>query len=47
LRTDKKLVNEGQRYTLADGLAFERANSSGATADTMKRLKEFGGRKKS
>jgi enoyl-CoA hydratase len=47
LRADKKLINEGQRYTLADGLAFERANSSGATADTMKRLKEFGGRKKS
>ncbi|MBW2397883.1 MAG: enoyl-CoA hydratase/isomerase family protein, partial [Deltaproteobacteria bacterium] len=46
LRADKQLVNEGQRYTLADGLAFERANSFGATPDTMKRLKEFGGRKK-
>jgi enoyl-CoA hydratase/carnithine racemase len=46
LRTDKQLVNEGQRYTLADGLAYERANSFGATPDTMKRLKEFGGGKK-
>jgi enoyl-CoA hydratase len=43
LRADKRLVNEGQRYTLADGLAFERATSSGATPDTLKRLKEFGG----
>jgi enoyl-CoA hydratase/carnithine racemase len=46
LRADKQLVNEGQRYTLADGLAFERASSHGATPDTMKRLKEFGGRNK-
>jgi enoyl-CoA hydratase len=46
LRADKRLVNEGQHHTLADGLAFERANSLGATPDTMKRLKEFGGRKK-
>jgi len=46
LRAQKRLLNEGQRYTLAEGLAFERANSSGATPDTLKRLKEFGGRKK-
>lgn len=42
LRGEKKLINEGQRYTLADGLAYERENSAGATADTMQRLKDFG-----
>jgi enoyl-CoA hydratase len=46
LRADKKLVNEGQRYTLAEGLAYERANSFGATPDTMERLKSFAARKK-
>jgi len=46
LRADKQLVNEGQRLTLADGLAYERANSLGATPDTLKRLKEFGGGRK-
>jgi enoyl-CoA hydratase/carnithine racemase len=46
LRADKKLVNEGQRYTLAEGLAFERRNSTGATPDTLARLKQFGSKKK-
>jgi enoyl-CoA hydratase/carnithine racemase len=46
LRADKKLVNEGQRYTLQEGLAYERANSTGATPDTLQRLQEFGSRKK-
>jgi enoyl-CoA hydratase/carnithine racemase len=46
LRADKKLVNEGQRYTLAEGLAYERANSTGATPDTLERLKSFGKKKK-
>ncbi len=42
LRGEKQLLNEGQRFTLAEGLAYERANSQGATADTMKRLESFG-----
>jgi enoyl-CoA hydratase len=46
LRADKKLVNQGQRHTLADGLAYERANSTGATPDTLARLKEFSSKKK-
>jgi enoyl-CoA hydratase/carnithine racemase len=46
LRADKKLVNQGQCHTLADGLAYERANSTGATPDTLARLKEFGSKKK-
>ena len=46
LRADKKLVNEGQRYTLAEGLAFERSNSSGITPDTVNRLKQFGAKKR-
>jgi len=46
LHGQKKLVNEGQQYTLAEGLAYERANSSGATADTMDRLASFGKKKK-
>jgi enoyl-CoA hydratase/carnithine racemase len=45
LRADKKLVNEGQRYTLAEGLAFERRNSTGVTPDTLTRLKQFGAKK--
>jgi len=39
-------VNEGQRYTLAEGLAFERSNSTGITPDTLARLQEFGSKKK-
>jgi enoyl-CoA hydratase/carnithine racemase len=46
LRADKKLVNEGQHHTLAAGLAYERANSTGATPDTLTRLKEFGSKKR-
>jgi len=46
LHADKKLVNEGQRHTLADGLAYERANSTGLTPDTLPRLKEFSSKKK-
>ena len=45
LCADKKLVNEGQRYTLAEGLAFERSNSTGITPDTLARLGEFGSKK--
>lgn len=43
-RADKRLVNEGQRYTLADGLAFERRTSPGAGPDMAERLKSFGSR---
>ena len=46
LRADKRLVNEGQRYTLAEGLAFERSNSTGVTPDTLPRLKQFGSKKR-
>ena len=45
LRADKQLVNEGQRYTRAEGLAFERRNSTGITPDTRTRLQEFGSKK--
>lgn len=47
LRADKRLVNEGQRYTLAEGLAFERSNSTGITPDTIPRLKQFASKKRS
>lgn len=42
LRADKRLVNEGQRYTLADALLFERQTSPGASPDMAERLKAFG-----
>ncbi len=42
LRADKRLVNEGQRYTLADGLAYERRTSPGAGPDMAERLRAFG-----
>lgn len=42
LRADKMLVNQGQRYTLAEGLAFERANSPGRGPDMEERLAAFG-----
>jgi enoyl-CoA hydratase/carnithine racemase len=42
LRGDKRLVNEGQRYTLAEGLAYERRTSPGAGPDMAERLKGFG-----
>jgi len=44
LRADKRLVNEGQRYTLAEGLAFERRTSPGASPDMAERLAAFGAR---
>ncbi len=44
LRADKRLVNEGQRYTLADGLAYERRTSPGAGPDMAERLQAFGSR---
>ena len=42
LRGDKRLVNEGQRYTLAEALAYERRTSPGAGPDMAERLKGFG-----
>jgi enoyl-CoA hydratase/carnithine racemase len=42
LRADKMLVNRGQSYTLADGLAFERDNSPGRGPDLEERLARFG-----
>lgn len=42
LRADKQLVNEGQQYTLRDGLEFERKTSPGAGPDLAERLKQFG-----
>jgi enoyl-CoA hydratase/carnithine racemase len=42
LRADKRLVNEGQRYTLAEGLAFERRTSPGAGPDMAERMNAFG-----
>ena len=42
LRADKMLVNQGLRYTLADGLRFERQNSPGRWPDLEARLAQFG-----
>jgi len=42
LRADKRLVNEGQQHTLADGLRFERETSPGAGPDMQERLARFG-----
>lgn len=42
LRTDKWLVNEGQKRTLQEGLKFERENSPGRGPDLEERLKSFG-----
>lgn len=42
LREDKRLVNDGQRHTLADGLAYERRTSPGPGPDMLERLKQFG-----
>jgi enoyl-CoA hydratase/carnithine racemase len=44
LQADKRLVNEGRRYSLPDALAFERRTSPGAGPDMAERLKGFGGR---
>lgn len=42
LRADKMLVNQGLRYTHADGLRFERQNSPGRGPDLEARLAQFG-----
>lgn len=42
LRADKRLVNEGQRYTLVEALEFERKTSPGAGPDMAERLAAFG-----
>ncbi len=44
LRADKQLVNEGQSFTLADGLRYERANSPGPGPgpDMAERMASFG-----
>ena len=44
LRADKQLVNEGQQFTLREGLAYERRTSPGAGPDMAERLKAFGAR---
>ncbi len=41
LRSDKWLINEGQKRTLEDGLKFERENSPGRGPDLEDRLKAF------
>lgn len=41
LRADKWLVTEGQKYTLKEGLKFERENSPGRGPDLEERLKAF------
>ena len=42
LRSDTKLVNERQRHTLAEGLAFERQNSPGRVPGPAERLTALG-----
>jgi enoyl-CoA hydratase/carnithine racemase len=44
IRADKSLVNEGQEFSLREGLAFERRTSPGAGPDMAERLKAFGTR---
>lgn len=44
LRADKQLVNEGQQFSLREGLAYERRTSPGAGPDMAERLKAFGSR---
>jgi enoyl-CoA hydratase/carnithine racemase len=44
VRADKQLVNEGQEYSLSEGLAYERRTSPGAGPDMAERLKAFGAR---
>jgi enoyl-CoA hydratase/carnithine racemase len=44
LQADKRLVNEGRRYSLPDALAYERRTSPGAGPDMAERLQGFGGR---
>lgn len=47
LRADKRLVNEGQNHTYAEGLAFERRVSPGAGPDLAERLERFRARSRS
>ncbi len=42
LRADKRLINEGQTFTLADGLDFERRESPGPGPDMAERIAGFG-----
>lgn len=44
LRADKSLVNEGQQFSLREGLAYERRTSPGAGPDMAERLQAFGSR---
>ena len=44
VRADKQLVNDGQQFSLNDGLAYERRTSPGAGPDMAERLKAFGAR---
>ena len=41
LRADKRLLNEGQSYSYAEGLAFERRTSPGAGPELAERLARF------
>ncbi len=41
LRADKRLLNEGQNYSHAEGLAFERRTSPGAGPELAERLARF------
>ncbi|MDZ7729298.1 MAG: enoyl-CoA hydratase/isomerase family protein [Dehalococcoidia bacterium] len=45
VRSDKMLVNEGQRRVYHEALAFERENSPGRGPDMEERLKAFSGKK--
>jgi enoyl-CoA hydratase/carnithine racemase len=42
MRADKWLVNEGQKLSITDALAFEREKSPGRGPDMAERLKAFG-----
>ena len=41
LAYEKRLLNEGQNYTLAEGLAFEHRSWTGRLPDTAERLQRF------
>ena len=41
LRADKRLLNEGQSYSYAEALAFERRTSPGAGPELAERLGRF------
>ena len=42
LRADKRLINEGQTFTLAEGLEYERRTSPGPGPDMAERIAAFG-----